>query len=204
MIRTPLSVEAQHARAEALILRRTHEMARVDDLARANPERLVVAQRFGVGQTLLAFELHLRPRTCVRDGGAPAIRRVGVRAMFDLGPYPDGPPQVGLVSSHPLFLPGVGNLNTRGAEYFGIPCLYRRFDPERMDLPRLVLALWGVLTADPSQLNAPADAMLVDAAIWLVSHRDELGLPLDPPLREADHAQAPRAPGPRRFRLEEA
>jgi hypothetical protein len=203
MINVPLSSAAEQARTEVMVARRNHEMAQLERLVSANPEQLGLNQRFRIGATLLAFELRLSPRTLVRDRAAPVIRRIEIRATFDLGPYPYGPPQIGMVSSQPLYLPGVGTFNVQGAQFFGTACLYRRFDPDRMDLVYLVRALWGVLTAAPSQLNAPADALLVEAAIWLLNHREEVGLPLDPPLREPEGSPVTRPKPTRRVRLEE-
>lgn len=204
MTNVSLSEAAEQARTEAMIARRNHEMAQLQALISANPETLSLAQCFRIGDTLLAFELRLLPRTVVHDCATPSIQRLEIRATFDLGPYPYGPPQIGLVSSLPLYLPGVGTVNAQGSHFLGIPCLYRRFDPDRMDLAALVRALWGVLTAEPSQLNAPADAMLVEAAVWLLNHGEKIGLPLDPPLRDPEGPQVTRPTRTRRVRLEEA
>ena len=103
-----------------------------------------------------------------------------------------------------LYLPAVRPLNGGGGPFFSAPCLYRNFDRDRMTLPYLVHALWGVLTADAHRLNSPEDAMHRDAAVWFLDRKHTLELPLDSPLRGGGVELAtPRGPSLLRFPLEE-
>jgi len=187
----PLSDAARKVAAMALAKRRRSEIDQIAAITEADGriELLHVATGAGIPH---AFVLVLNVRSCILSNGEPRFERVGVQSEFQLSSYPASEPSVGLVSSCLLYLPAVRPLARGGDRFFSVPCLYRQFDRDRMTLPYLVHALFGVLTADPLRLNSPEDAMNRDAAVWFVDRKSDLSLPLEPPLLDPDEVTALR------------
>jgi hypothetical protein len=169
----------------ATLRRLRHEIDQIREICQANAKRVELVDASGIGDTILGFVLQLRPRTCVGDHTKKQIRVETVHALVGLGRYPNAAPRVGLISDAPLFLPAVGILTAIDGpqtEYRAATCLFRHFDRRQMDLSWMVCQLWSALTAVPAVLNAPGDAMNPEAADWFIERRDQLRLPLAPPL----------------------
>jgi hypothetical protein len=180
-----LTEHAQALLVRAKARRLANELDALRELAGANRGRMSLVDISRIGESVCGLVVELRPRTSVGEQKHEAIRTETVHAFFAIGRYPDTAPRIALSSQVPLFLPAVSTMalvEDFYPEYRSAVCLFRSFDRREMTLSWLVCQLWDALTAEPSVLNAPSDAMNPDAADWFVEHREQLRLPLEPPL----------------------